>query len=107
MKLLNATHARHAPASMECKASGVLDTTKDESALTSLQERLSCISGEHLAPFKQLEILLLGPSYTSNTKGPELRLVQQLKEPDTAQHKKGSSAWKVIKDAAAHVFAWI
>ena len=88
---------------MECKASGVLDTTKDECAFASLQERLCCISGEHLIPLKQLEIVLLGPSYTPNTKGAELRLVQQLEGPETAQHKNVSSSWKVVFIATALV----
>lgn len=85
---------------MECKASGVLDSSKTESALGNLQERLARISGEALVPLSQLETVLLGPSYTPGIKGGELRLLRQLEEPSAAKAPRLSSTWKVLHQLA-------
>ncbi len=88
---------------MECKANGVLDSSKDSSALANLQERLARISGEPLVPLSQLEIALLGPSYTPGIKGGELHLLRQLEEPSTAKQPCSSSTWKVIGISLWHL----
>lgn len=80
---------------MECKANGVVDSRNDESALANLQERLARISGEPLVPLSQLEIVLLGPSYTPGIKGGELRVLRQLEEPSAAKGARSSPTWKV------------
>ena len=82
---------------MECKANGVLDSSKDEFALANLKERLARISGELLVPLSQLETVLLGPSYTPGIKGGELRLLRQLEEPNAAKASASLSSWKVIE----------
>jgi len=77
---------------MECKALGVLDST---TTIENLQERLCCISGEPLMPLKQLEVVLVGPSYTKGIKGADLRLVLELEAPGTSQKEATLSIWKV------------
>lgn len=77
---------------MECKAIGVLDSTTTHE---NLQERLCCISGEPLLPLKQLEVVLIGPSYTKGITGADLRLVLALEAPGTAQTGATLSSWKV------------
>jgi hypothetical protein len=80
---------------MECKACGV---ASEDIVVSSLLERLACISGEDPQPVKQLEITLLAPSYTPGARGAELRLVQ--KKPassvsSSAKEGDASAAWTV------------
>lgn len=79
---------------MECKACGV---ASENTVFSSLLERLARISGEEPRPFKQLEVVLLAPSYTPGTRGAEIRLVRQIPINVAADGKgeKAVSTWTV------------
>lgn len=64
---------------MECHAHGACPSD----ALAELLERLECVSGEPARPVHQLEMVLEGPSYAKNVKGPQLRLLHELQHLDS------------------------
>ena len=65
---------------MECHALGACP----EESLPDLLEMLERVSGEPARPVHTLEMVVEGPSYTKNVKGPQLRLIHDLQHLDSA-----------------------
>ena len=64
---------------MECQALGACS----DDSLPDLFDVLGRVSGEDARPVHQLEVVIEGPSYASHTKGPQLRLVHDLRHLDS------------------------
>jgi len=64
---------------MECQALGACP----DDSLPDLLDVLGRVSGEDARPMHQLEMVIEGPSYARNIKGPQLRLVHDLRHLDS------------------------